>query len=433
MKKTLMYKLDKRFQEEVFEQVINKFGSSLKASKFLNIPASSIRGYKNLYFETIPEELIFKLVELKLANKREIGKNVIEKLYKEDLIERSFSKGRLFLKKKFLRIHREIPKLHEVFKEDYLDVRIWFEKYIHLLNSGFRKASVQYYENYFQLSYSNFNGAGFKDFVVKIPIRFKVDNEFLYFFGLWCGDRSGGKRFGVCNKNKEILEFTENFLKKNYQKVEKILYMGKLIKEPEIEYDKKFVIDHDVKGWVLSVHSGNGVLSSFFQYLQNNLSDFLCLIKNKEPFFAGLFDAEGNVSLYNKSFRWACKNERLIKIYSHFLKKMNLFDKYDGDCLISYNKNLFYTGVLPYMKHKDKVNLTKFMINGSNMPSKYKELLNLIRKTPKMTSKNIAKALKKNKLYSELKLLNDFGFISVEGYPSKFEITSKGLKELGEK
>jgi repressor of nif and glnA expression len=85
------------------------------------------------------------------------------------------------------------------------------------------------------------------------------------------------------------------------------------------------------------------------------------------------------------------------------------------------------------MKQRDKINLTKFMVNGFPIPPGYKDIINLIRKTPKMTSKNIAKALKKNKLYSELKLLNDFGFISVEGYPSKFEITSKGLKELGEK
>jgi hypothetical protein len=428
-----MYKLDEPFQKELFERVINKFSSSLKASKFLNIPASSIRGYKNLYFDTIPEELIFKLIELKLVNGREIEKRVLEKVSKEDLIERSFSKGRFFLKEKFLRIHKEIPKLHEIFKGDCLDVRVWFEKYIYLLNSGFRSVSVKYYRKYFQLSYSNFNGFGFKDFVVKIPNRFDIDNEFLYFFGLWCGDRSGGKRFGVCNKNQEILKFTESFLKKNYQNVEKILYMGKLIKKPDVEYDKKFVIGPDKKGWVLSVHSGNGVLSSFFHYLRNNLADLICLINNKEPFFAGLFDAEGNVSLYNKSFRWACKNERLIETYSHFLKKMNLFDRYDGNCLVSYNKSLFYTRILPYMKQKDKINLTKFMVKGFPMPPEYKDIIKFIRKNPKMTSKDIAKALKKNKLYSELKLLNDFGFISVEGYPSKFEITSKGLKELGEK
>jgi hypothetical protein len=48
-----------------------------------------------------------------------------------------------------------------------------------------------------------------------------------------------------------------------------------------------------------------------------------------------------------------------------------------------------------------------------------------------MNKKEISKALKKNKVYSELKILSDFDFISHEGYPNKFKITSKGLRSLG--
>ena len=100
------------------------------------------------------------------------------------------------------------------------------------------------------------------------------------------------------------------------------------------------------------IHSNNGILSSFFYYLHFNLQQFLNAIKNKGPFFAGLFDAEGNVSLYNKSFRWACKNKELINLYSKQLKELNLYDSYDGNCLISHNKKEFYNIIFPYLKQK---------------------------------------------------------------------------------
>lgn len=44
----------------------------------------------------------------------------------------------------------------------------------------------------------------------------------------------------------------------------------------------------------------------------------------------------------------------------------------------------------------------------------------------------VSKALKKNKLYGELKLLSDFEYLSYVDYPHKFEITQRGFKSLGE-
>ncbi len=428
-----MYKFKPSFQKLLFDKIIKAYGSSLKAQKILKIPASSIRGYKNLYFNTLPEELSQKIVELKLVSQEEIDNNILEKLFKEDLIEKTFNIGRRIRKEKLLKFHNEIPLLNEIFNNDNLDVLIWFNKYKQLLNSGFRKVSVESCPDYLKLSYSNFNGSGFKEFTVNLPQKFKVDEEFSYFFGLWCGDRVGGKRFGICNKNKEILDFTENFLAKNFQNSEKILFISKGVDEPKVLFDKKFILNNHKKGWVLTVHSNNGVLSSFFHYLQKNLGAFLTLNKHNEAFFAGLFDAEGNVSLHNKSFRWACKNLKLVKIYSKFLKNMKLFNRYDGDCLISYNRLEFFDKILPHMRHNPKMDLTKFMINGHPLPPEYLLILEYLRNNPKSSQKLIAKALKKTKIYSELKLLDNFGFISSSGHPLEFKITPKGLNKLGEK
>ena len=191
-------------------------------------------------------------------------------------------------------------------------------------------------------------------------------------------------------------------------------------------------INSEFGGWVLSTHSNNGVFTSFFYYLQSFLDEFLESIENKYPFFAGLFDAEGNVSLYNKSLRWACKKDNLIKIYSQNLKELSLFNRYDGNCLISYNLNEFYEKIPPYLKHTDKISLIKFLCRGEgNLPKDFLIILKMLKMNPNSTQKEIAKGLKKNKVYSELRILKTFEYIKSEGYPNKFKLTDKGTKSIG--
>jgi hypothetical protein len=433
MNKTRLFKLNKKFQKDIFKKIIKKFGSSLKAENFFKIPASSIRGYKNLYFDSVPQEVINKFLELNILNKEELEKNTILTFLKEDQITQNLNKGRVYIRNKFLKTKGKIPKLTRVLRGNYLDFSLWFNNYLPLLNSGFRKTTVKENSPNFIVSYKNFTKGGFKSFEVILPKKFIIDKSFLYFFGLWCGDRSGGKRWGICNKNSEVISFTENFLINYGQKVERILYITKGLVEPNIVHHKKFIVDNDIRGWVLSVHSNNGILSSFFNYLYLHLEEFLQKINQPEIFFAGLFDAEGNVSLYNKSFRFACKDKKRIQIYSKFLRKLELFERYDGNCLITYNKKNFYNKIFPYLKHQKKIDLTRFLVEGSPLPQDYRGILRFIKTNPNLSSKDLAKALKKSKIYSELKLLNNFGFISAEGYPARWVITNKSLKELGEK
>lgn len=432
MNPDLMYKLKRGFQKKIFNELINLFGSSLKASKALKIPASSIRGYKNLYFDAIPESVLNKILDLRITNKEELKKKTIMRIRKKEIVYKCLEKGRKQIQNKFLKIQSNIPTIKKIIHDNYIDVFGWLKVYHNLINVGFRKSKIEYFKEYALVSYTNFNGHEFKKFKVKIPKKFYLSEKFLYFFGLWCGDRAGGKRFGICNKNENILNFTEKFLKQSYQKVEKILYMSKSIEEPKVEYDKKVVINHNVKGWALTFHAYNGILASFFHYLQDNLDYILKYSKNNAPFFAGLFDAEGNVSIYNKSFRWACKNERLIDIYSRYLKKLKLFDRYDGGCLVSYNKEKFRKFILPYLKHKEKISLATFMLNGFPIPKNYILILEYLKDNPRSLAKDIAKALKINKVYSELGILGNFGFIEYQDYPYKFKITNKGLKSLGD-
>lgn len=432
-KNELMVKLRPSFIQKVFIKLSLEFKGSKKASKLLQIPYSSFRAYKNRYSSSLPQRLIDKIEGLKIMSKKQIQKNKLYSYYRDTQNKKILANGRQIRLNKLKRWKNEIPRLSKIFKGDYLDFETWFIAYKKLIDFGARKFNyVRKKRGILEVSYIIHSNKEKKEFILKFPSKIIIDDEFVYFFGLWCGDRTGGKRFGICNKNADIIKFTEHFLKKYNQRVEKTLIISKGVLPPKIDYDKKFIIDHDVKGWVLSVHSTNGILSSFFHYLQSNLEEFLTRIKNKEVFFAGLFDAEGNVSLYNGSFRWACKNNGLVDIYSKFLKELDLFNRYDGGCLITYNRAGFYKKILPFLKHTDKINKTKFLCKGEGtLWQDYLKILEFIKNNPDKTAKEIAKALKKTKVYSELKLLNDFGFISRDTYPQKFEITLKGLKSLG--
>lgn len=69
--------LKPEFQKEIFRRVINFYQDSVKARFILKIPALSIRGYKNLYFNCVPEYLINKLIKLKIVKSNEVERNII--------------------------------------------------------------------------------------------------------------------------------------------------------------------------------------------------------------------------------------------------------------------------------------------------------------------------------------------------------------------
>ena len=282
--------------------------------------------------------------------------------------------------------------MKEIIEGNELSFEKWFDSYYKLINFGIRKFNyIKKEKKVIEISYTTHSKNIKKEFIIKFPKKIKLDKEFIYFFGLWCGDRAGGKRFGICNQNNEIIKFTEYFLEKNYQKIEKILYIHKDLPIPKISYDKVYLIDKEIKGWVLSVHSINGILASFFHYVQSYLEYLLSNIKNKNPFFAGLFDAEGNVSLYNKSFRWACSNQKLIEIYSSFLKEEGLYHSYDGHCIISNNLNKFYKDIFPYLRHTNKRNLVELMVKGRGvLQSLHKNILIHIKDFPGSSAKLIS-------------------------------------------
>ena len=86
MEKEFMFKLKPEFQKEIFEKVENKNKSSIKASKYLKVPASSIRCYKNLYFNSVPNNILQRIVNLGIITKEDLfltDEDVYNKLLKD--------------------------------------------------------------------------------------------------------------------------------------------------------------------------------------------------------------------------------------------------------------------------------------------------------------------------------------------------------------
>ena len=422
-KNDLMFKLNHNFVKNIFMLLNKKLGGSFKAGKILHIPPSSFRSYKNGYAFSLPKNLIDKILDLSIITQKEIEENTLSTYLRNEQNKIILDKGREIRLNKLKSWKEEIPSFNEILKDNYLDFEQWFLHYRKLIDFGARKINyIKENDNFLEVNYTNYVNKTKKEFTVNLPTKIKLDEELIYFFGLWCGDRAGGKRFGITNKNKEIIAFTEYFLKKYRQNVKKTLIITNGLPKPNILYDQLSIIDHDIKGWVLSVHSYNGIFASFFHYLDKNLDEFLEICSNKHAFFAGLFDAEGNVSLYNKSFRFACKDTRKIEIYTKYLKRLQLYERYDGCCLVTYNKSEFYDKILPYIKHPNKINLTKIM-NGKNgvLPEDFVKIVKYVFDNPNSTSKTISKGLKKTKVHFQLLILEKLGYISHQGYPFKYK------------
>jgi len=420
MDKDALIKLIPSFQEKLFEKVIRKYGGSINAEKIIKIPASSIRGYKNLYFCLVKQYLLIKLINLGILTESELSKNTLKIISKEELIGYNLNKGRLKRINKLKSIRKSIPDIRSLIVGGELNFLKWFEKYRYLLDSGFRKTSFTSKELFLHITYNNFTKKENNKFEVNIPEKFILDERFSYFFGLWCGDSAGGKRFGIVNQNEVLLSFAEDFLKEIHQNVERILYFSELIQEPRVAFNKKYILKTDKRGWVLSIHSNNGILTSFFNYLYENIGAFLSFLK-LESFFAGLFDAEGNVSIYNRSFRIACKDAEKVKVYADYLNKMGFKTKYDGGCIVLYDLSLFYKKIYPFMKHPEKIRNTHFLCTGKgDMPLDFSQILIFVENNQNCTQKEIAKALKKTKVSQELKLLCDFEYLSHKDYPFRY-------------
>ncbi len=427
----VILKLD--FKKKLFEKLFIKH-SSLDCSKLLRISRGMLYHYKNDRVKSIPFRIINQVRDLVCIESNEINKNIVQVLSSKQVRNFGLELGRAIRKSQLQSFRDEIPSIADIIENNALNIEKWFFCYKKLMDFGSRQfRSIIRREEFLELTYTNYVRGQKKLFKTLLPRRIVLDEDFLYFFGLWVGDKASGGRLGVMNKNKELNLYTAEYLKKLYQKYEFILYIHKNVKDPILDYkiDKIIRINSEQNGYAISVHAINGILKSFFDYLEGSLDEFLMLTPNKNVFFAGLFDAEGNVCLETNRFRWACKNKRNIEIFYKHLKELDLFPRFDGCNLVTKRKDVFLKGILPYLKNPDKINSVKLACFGEGiLPGKFKNMLQFVLENPGERYLTIAKALKKDSVSNVITFLERNGYVKKEGYPHRIYIIDKGVASL---
>lgn len=422
-------KLSKEFQNRIFTEAISRV-SSIRLSKILNISRSIIYHYRNYKVDNISMDVLCKIIKLLNINNDKLQKNIITFYSLNESIRRIMKLGQRKRRQSLKEFKANIPRISEILVNNHLDVEKWFFFYKKLIDFGSRSfKNIEITKNKLILNYTNYANSKQKQFVTVLPRKIKIDKDFLYFFGLWLGDKASGGRIGIVNKEPKINFEVARLLKKYHQKPIFDLYIGHKTKVPaKTKFDKITRIKHKKAGYAIGIYAVNGIFRSFFKYLESCLDEFLGMLNNKNIIFAGLFDAEGNIFLEDRCFRWSCKNKTQVKIYQKYLSQMNLYKRYDGANLVSYNLKNFAGLIYPYIKHPTKINdFNLIYFNKGKLNERFMQILDLIYRKPGRANKELAKDLKRARVFSQLMFLEKTGYIKRTEYPKRAFITDKGM------
>ena len=107
-----------------------------------------------------------------------------------------------------------------------------------------------------------------------------------------------------------------------------------------------------------------------------------------------------------------------------------IFKRYDGYSIVSYNLSYFEDKIYPHLKHSQKKNKAELLLFGrGSLERRFRKILELIHGGSR-TPRELAKCLKRVKVYGPLRFLEKSEYIRKENYPMKIVITTKGLEQL---
>ena len=82
--------------------------------------------------------------------------------------------------------------------------------------------------------------------------------------------------------------------------------------------------------------------------------------------------------------------------------------------------------MLPYLIHPKKINNSNLVCFGiGNLEQRFIDILSIIKKNSGITSKELAKALKRKKIYAQVGVLERLGYIYSKNYPKQLFINNK--------
>jgi hypothetical protein len=426
----LRVRLTPRFQEKAFTKLIACHGCR-KLADVLDISPAMIYHYRNLRVRSLSAPLFAKMCDLLPLSPAERRQHILHNYFLSSERNALLSRGRLFRRKQLQEYRTKIPSLPTLIKEGKIDVASWFSAYLKLIDFGCRSfKSVRKEGAILCLEYYCYTQSEKRLFNNKLPAELALDDDFLYFFGLWLGDKASGGRFGVVNKEARLNEETARLLRKYHQQPLTDLYIGEQAVLPAgVNVDRITRIKNKPPGWAIGVYVINSIFKRFFEYLEENLDVFLTIVPDSYIVFAGLFDAEGNVALEDRCVRWACRDINKQKIFKRHLMRLNLFDRNDGHGnLVSYNLAHFERLLLPHLKHPVKRNaLSLLLYKQGALPARFHHLALLISENPGVTQRQLAEALKRARVSAQVKVLERLGIVRQEDYPKRIYLVKSWL------
>jgi hypothetical protein len=371
-----------------------KYGSQRKVAKILNICQSFLSLWSRGKQCSIRAEVLQRILTALAKNSVLIER--IESL--SEYRRRSIAKANAKEKPPSVQLDSVLMENTEGI---FVDVMKWLDETGYVKRLRRKRGVVQLLEDVsvssdeLILKYRVFNKTRltFATHVSVLPRFLSLDAKTLYFLGLWSGDNTGGGRVGIVNKNLDLLAKNVGLLKNCFGQPQHSL-IGNVMSISELrEADKRkfqdllhkigvermrYTVNRKSYGdLVFSVYVHNAVLKKLLNFLKENLSEIFLKVdaECRGAFYAGLFDAEGNVNNNeNKrefNFRWATMDKKFVNFLILWLQEDGFSPRYDGaNVKVGYRKETrraefqrFRELVLPYIAHPHKQRAAEEMLD----------------------------------------------------------------------
>jgi len=318
------------------------------AAKAIEVNPAQIYRYLNGGQCSIPVKNLLKI--LRILGLSEITLQKIEP--SNEYRKRSISKANAQLKQPYVSFNSIAVKRGENLSIDVLE---WLSHIRYIQRTKRMKGVAQLKEmsvnnDTVVMEYEVFRKNRFIKHLSVLPRFLRLDIEMMYFLGLWSGDNARGRRVGIVNKNLCLLKKTSELLQKCLKQPQSLLignvmFQPELSRTPKLQYQKlmaglgikntSYTINPKCYGGhVFTVCSHNSLLKRLLDFLKTSLFEIFSMTDavHRGSFYAGLFDADGNVNSGKKgiNFRWAARDMKLVQTLMTWLEKDGFMPKYDG-------------------------------------------------------------------------------------------------------
>lgn len=389
---SVRYYLNSDFQKKIARKIISKYKTQRKAARYIGISQPELYFILKCRRKSILEESLIRLLNGCSMEIKSIKKFII-KTENEDDYRKELAFNMNKPKKKASELDVDGT---QVISGNTLDVHKL------LLESGYlkglesckglvkllKKPEIKNGKIILKLRVFNPRLRKFINKRISLPPKITVEKELSYFLGLTMGDGLGKHRMGVINKNLDVLDFVFNFLL-NFFKRDDIIGSVFIHKRSEMKNKinhikklrkigiKRFKLVKNFRAYgsfVYSVYVNCQPFSKILLYLIRKIKIIWPNLDTtvRDAFIAGLFDAEGNVNQRDRILRISQMTPINIDIIKFILTHEGYKFRFDGaNFIIGYKGfkerdfKIFKNQVIPHMKHNDKVNKARIIIEDS--------------------------------------------------------------------